>query len=261
MPYKPPRCNIEKVGVGKVSTFRGFCCAHDTKLFSVIDTQNLQVNNEAQVLALHRRAVAYEIRNKQKMYNMLESACNISGRYDADRHVRLEDLKRLLSADIKYSWNPLWGNSPIDNLAYKWIIINKNIGVSMTSCIPPLSDLSFNSYMESCWDYASKSYLRSRPFFSLSIVPDELQTHIVMIWNRFDDSNVDVFRRLLCNQDDVGVFLDTCIFDKSEDFCLRPSLWAALTSDVQSAVKDKVSNITHDDVEHLTIFQQMLRTR
>ena len=91
-------------------------------------------------------------------------------------------------------------------------------------------------------------------------MPDKLQTHIVMVWNRFDDSNVDAFRHLLCNKDEVGVFLDTCIFDKSEDFCLKPSLWASLPSNVQSAVKDKVSNVAQDDyVERLTIFQQMLR--
>lgn len=259
-PNKPPKCDMARVGVGQMSIFKGFCSQHDIKIFKSIDTQKLDEDDEEQVLALHRRAVAYEIRNKEKMCYILGVAIGLDGHCDRLRQAYVEDLRQLLKADITYSWNPLWEDNPISNLNYEWVTIKKNIGVSLTSCIPPLNDLSFAAYMESCKD-CSGTYSRSRPFFSLAIVPEASQTHIVMIWNKFDDSNVDSYRRLLCNPADIGEFLDKCVFDKSEDFCLKPSLWASLDSNVQAAVISKASNVIHDDyVEPLTVFQELLKT-
>ena len=259
IPDEPPRGKIEKVGVRKASAFGGFCIAHDTELFKAIDTQQLQINNETQVLALHRRAVAYEIRNKQKMCSMLESAIKISGQYDAIRHAYLEDQKMLLAADIKYSWLPLWESHPVENLAYKWITIDKNIGISMTSCIPPLSDISFDAYMQSCWDNVSGAYSRGRPFFSLSIIPSENQTDVVMIWNKCDSTNVDAFSSRLGDGSKVGRFLDECIFERSEDFCLKPSLWDSLGREVQEKVKDSVAIIKNESSSgHLAICDRVM---
>ena len=259
VPNKSPRGTIEKVGVRKASAFSGFCFAHDTELFKAIDTQQLQVNNETQVLALHRRAMAYEIRNKQKMCKMLEAAFKVWRQYDATRYAYLEDQKRLLAADIKYSWNPLWENCPIANLAYKWITINKNIGISMTSCIPPLSDLSFDAYMKSCRDNASGLYSRGRPFFSLSVIPSAKQTDVVMVWNKCDSTNVDEFSRRLDDCSKVGRFLDECVFEKSEDFCLKPSLWDSLGSEVQEKVKESVAIVKNENSGgHLSIFDRLL---
>lgn len=260
VPNEPPKCDIARIGVRQASVFKGFCSHHDVEIFKSIDTLKLGENKDEQMIALHRRAVAYEIRNKEKMCYIIGAAIGLNENCDRHRQAYVEDLGQLLTADIKYSWNPLWEDNPISNLDYEWVTINKNIGVSLTSCIPPLNDLSFTAYMESCKDCLG-TYSRSRPFFSLAIVPEESQTHIVMVWNKFDGSNVDSYRRLLCNPADIGVFLDKCVFDKSEDFCLKPSLWASFDNDVQAAVINKASNTIHDDyAEPLTLFQELLRT-
>lgn len=258
-PYKLPLCNIEKIGVGQASIFKGFCSDHDIKIFESIDEHRLKANNEDQILALHRRALAYEIRNKEKLCAMLEASLRLKEHAVYLPYFFLEDQKRLLAADIKYSWNPLWENCPIANLAYKWITINKNIGISMTSCIPPLSDLSFDAYMKSCRDNASGLYSRGRPFFSLSVIPSAKQTDVVMVWNKCDSTNVDEFSRRLDDCSKVGRFLDECVFEKSEDFCLKPSLWDSLGREVQEKVKESVAIVKNENSGgHLSIFDRLL---
>lgn len=214
----PPPIMPSPTSVNKATTFLGFCNKHDTSVFYNIEHKPLVKGSPDQVLAFHRRAVAYEMWNKQKQI-AVEKAVNPS---------LLVDKECLLKADEAHLWKPLWEADPIADVDYEWLVLDRNIGISLTTCIPCLDDLSFASYMRSFWNGDTHEYETSRPCFTLSICPELNKTHIVMCWRKKDNTNVMHCRsRLLCPQSRAS-FLNECIFVKSEDYCLRPSLWNGL---------------------------------
>ena len=214
----PPPLDLSPVVISKASTFLGFCNNHDTEVFRDIELKPLIKDTPEQVLAFHRRAVAYELWNKSKQV-AIESAV---------AQPFLVDKPELLRADEKFLWGSLWNSDPLFDIEYEWLVLERNIGISLTACIPCLTDLSFDSYMKSFYDPISKEYTTSRPCFTLSICPESDKTHIVMCWRKKDHTNVEHSRRQLIDSKTRATFLNECIFVKSEDYCLRPSLWALL---------------------------------
>jgi hypothetical protein len=58
---------IERVGVGKVSAFTGFCRTHDNNLFAGIEKRPLCPADHEQAILLGLRAIGYESAQKQKV--------------------------------------------------------------------------------------------------------------------------------------------------------------------------------------------------
>lgn len=56
------------LGVGKASTFKGFCGEHDRELFSCVETEDFEATPK-QCFALFYRAYAKEVYNKKVQYN------------------------------------------------------------------------------------------------------------------------------------------------------------------------------------------------
>ena len=235
-----PVVHIDRIGIHNASVFKGFCNKHDTELFELIERKPLLQGDVNQVLAFHRRAVAYELWNKQLVIDMERGLVDDVGCDVLGMMPLVADYERLLAADRKYAWQPLWGASPISEIEWKWRVVNKNLGVSLTSCIPPLDDSSFAAYMASHYDVARQAYGHARPFFSLSIVPIESCTHIVMCWNRCNSGNVEPWVNRFIADNDLSGFLNECVFCKSEDYCLRPSLWDSLSEREQSSIRDNL---------------------
>lgn len=227
-----PLVDISIVSINKATTFLGFCNCHDTLVFSDIELRPLIKDTPNQVLAFHRRAVAFEIWNKRKQV-AIEKEVAVPF---------LLDKPELLAADEKYHWEKLWNEDSIKELEFKWIVFDKNIGISLTSCIPCLDDLSFNNYMKSFYDCEKNEYLTSRPAFSLSICPNGDETHIIMCWMKKDRTNVDNCLKRLLDKTTRADFLNECIFVKSEDFCMKPSLWSGLSEEVKDLIKTHLAN-------------------
>jgi len=61
----------EPLGIGKASTFMGFCSLHDNELFEPIETGSLTLNHEAAFL-LSFRAISYEFLSKQNAIDFVE---------------------------------------------------------------------------------------------------------------------------------------------------------------------------------------------
>ena len=57
---------IERVGIGKVSVFSGFCRTHDNNLFAAIEKRPLCSTDSEQAILLGLRAIAYECAQKRK---------------------------------------------------------------------------------------------------------------------------------------------------------------------------------------------------
>lgn len=243
-PTNIPHAIINRVGLNEVTKFSGFCNKHDTALFSIIETTPLQKNNVDQVVAFHRRAMAYEIWNERKEIKfyrkLLSEEPNDSPIRDCiELEIKKQEIP--LFSDEQFAWLPLWVDSPASQLNFVWVVLKKNIGISLTSRIPILSDKHFERYMQSHYDRNHNCYTTSRPAFSLAVCPTIDETHIVMIWDKKDDDLMGAHRARLLSAVDRNIFLNECIFSKSEDFCMRPSLWNNLTEETKDNITSSIS--------------------
>ena len=241
----------KKIGIHKATVFKGFCNSHDTQLFLPIDTKPLVVNDLAQVYALHLRATSFELWSKRLVVNVLNTALKES-RYDLGV---IREMARIhlqfYKADVRYLWVPLWTDTPQDVLGWEWCVLDKNIGVSLTSCISPLDDISFPTYMESCYDRSSDEYTRSRPSFSLTILPAGDKTHVIICWNKADEITVRPWVERMHSSKGMEKLLNECIFCKSEDFCMSPRLWDSLSDPDQRRIIDNLNQHCSDDVPEI----------
>lgn len=241
----------KKIGIHKATVFKGFCNFHDTQLFLPIDTKPLVVDDIKQVYALHLRATSFELWSKRLVVGVLNTALQESHR---DLGIIREMARihgKFFKADIRYLWTPLWTESPKDMLRWKWSVLDKNIGVSLTSCINPLDDISFPVYMESYYDRSCDEYTHSRPSFSLTILPVGDKTHVILCWNKTDEMTVSPWVERMSSSKDMEKLLNECIFCKSEDFCMSPRLWDSLSDPDKERIVDNLNQHCSDDVPNI----------
>lgn len=228
---------IDKIGLAEASTFKGYCNNHDTELFKCIEKQPLDRNNIHQVFAFHLRAVSFERIAKINLIGIM-SLINLPD--------EVFFQKELFYADSKYRWNLFWQSNKYDyfskNYSYKWHTIEKNIGIAAVTMISPLSKLVELWYMT---EHLQRNgmYNVPRPAFSLSVIPTENETHIVMCWHNSESHFVAPWVEEFCegNGDLLSKFLNKCIFSKSEDFYIRPSLWDSLDEETRKSVCENLS--------------------
>lgn len=243
-PEDIPQAIIDRVGINEVTKFNGFCNNHDISLFSVIETTPLQKGNMEQVIAFHRRAMAYEIWNERKelkLYNQLLLDEPADGPMRAALECEIKRLAVPLHSDEQLAWTPLWGSSPAAQISFEWVVLEKNIGISLVSRIPILSDEYFMRYMSAHYDMKQGCFTTSRPSFSLVVCPTTDKTHVVMIWEKKDDDLMGVHRRRLLSSQERNCFLNECIFVKSEDFTMRPSLWDSINAETKAVISKGIS--------------------
>ena len=239
--------HIVPVTIRKASTFKGFCARHDTEVFKAIERRPLVPNDEEQVLAFHRRALGFEIKNKFDMGAHLDAMWRIMksrGLYPDPAHEDWESylqvLDILLRADRDFIWEPLWKDDPIQEVSYVWRVIPHRIDVSMASVLSAASEKHLKQYFGHHIDLEKDSCDRPRPSFTLTIVPEKAQTHVVMAWNRCVEPFIGPFRERMASKDDrvFAEFLNQCVFCLSEDFCLSPVLWDSIPPETKAALEE-----------------------
>lgn len=248
-PESPPPPRIDRIGLAEASTFWGYCNQHDTELFKCIEQHPLQKGSVEQVFALHLRAMSFERMAKQGQ----QEITRICPGWENEVLIR----QRLYEADSMYRWNLLWIGDKInyfnEHFGYAWIVLPKNVGVSCATMIPPLSPLKEDRYMTA---HMGKDgcYHIARPAFSLSLVPSCNETHVIMCWHNDDADLVAPWKYDLCNNSgsSLAMFLNRCVFVKSEDFYLRPSLWDSLDVCVRDLVrKNLVPSLSEREIPNV----------
>jgi len=242
-PDNPPVSKIERIGLNEASTFWGYCNSHDTQLFDCIERQPLCKNNTAQAMALHLRAMSFERvakRSQLEIYRCLsESHRDPIMREFLKNEVCIRE--QMFDADLRYRWNLFWSDNNVAQFSrefsFRWVVIPKNIGVASVAMIPPMSAVMEDRYM-TAHKHEDGTYDVGRPSFSLSVIPDGQDTHVVMCWHNDDGDYIAAWRNELCSGDSprMSQFLNRCIFEKSEDYYLRPSFWCSLTNEVREDV-------------------------
>ena len=243
MEGKHPSGRLHAVEIKRASIFKGFCAKHDTELFRAIETRQLIKGDEEQVLAFHRRAVAFEALSKFKMLVWLRahgSALKCYGMCPENWDEQFNVQKILLRADFDYDWHPLWDANPMASIDYAWRVIPKKILVSMASSIPAISEKQIVEYTDRHIDLKANRMDCPRPGFTLTIVPQEHETHVIMVWSRMNSPLVELWRERMLSED-KGVlekFLNECVFCKSEDYCIGPAEWDMVSPAVRRIVED-----------------------
>ena len=218
--------------ISRATIFNGFCKKHDNDLFATIEKVPLVVDNVDQVIAFHRRVVAVEVRHSLELIGyfkitkyMLEQRGLSSKSVEEEIYCAKERLRSIVS----YEWNPLWRDNSQDVFHHVWKVLPYKIPVSLASSITP----DFNDYLYTMYSQALGAFgcdAIPRLGFTLTIVPQEDKTHIIMIWNRLLDTLIQAFRDRLMSIDksEVETFLNECVFCLSEDWCMNPDYWESL---------------------------------
>lgn len=231
--------------ISRATIFNGFCKKHDNDLFAPIEKVPLVVDNVDQVIAFHRRVVAVEVRNSFELIGyfkitkyMLEQRGLSSKNVEEEIHCAKERLRSIVS----YEWNPLWRDNSQDVFHHVWRVLPYKIPVSLASSITP----DFNDYLYTIYGQTLSAFgcdAIPRLGFTLTIVPRENKTHIIMIWNRFLDPVVRTYSDRLMSPDKskVETFLNECIFCLSEDWCMSPEYWESLPQTVKNELRHILS--------------------
>lgn len=255
----PPNPGIVKIGVREASTFWGYCNKHDTELFNCLETKELRKDDIEQVFAMHLRALSFEYKAQLRFSEILAQLPAEELRQIFGVENELMVREKLFEADSTYRWNLMWRDDKLakfkNDFSYEWVVILEDVGVAAVAMIPPLSPIQEHRYMtRHCC--ADGSYTVARPAFSLSVMPSPFATHVVMCWHVADTDYVAPWRHDLCTDDKTHLaeFLNRCIFTKSEDFYIRPSLWNSLPASVKELVgKNLLPNLDEYEVPNVIV--------
>lgn len=247
---EPMYGKFHTVEIKRATTFKGFCARHDTEIFLPIERRVLSPGNEEQVLAFQRRAVAFELMNKFFALVQLDIEGNVLKSFglapdNFDEQYQIQ--KMLLRADLDYDWHPLWCDRAVSDLYYEWRVIPKTLPVSMTTTISALPEYRVVEYTDRHIDLENGKMNCPRPSFTLTIIPQESETHVIMIWNRFNAPIVEPWRaRMKSSCPSVfSSFLNECVFCRSEDYCLSPRTWDMLSPNDKKILE---LNLPNDDM-------------
>lgn len=246
-PESPPEPKIVRIGLNDASTFWGYCNVHDTQLFDCIERHCLCKGDINQVKAFHLRAMSFERVAKQSQQEIFRclaaSHGNVLYRESMKSEVNIQE--QMFEADSRYRWDLFWSDNKdahfINEYSFRWIVIPKNIGVASVTMISPMAAIMEDRYM-TAHRRQDGSYDVGRPSFSLSVIPDGQETHVVMCWHNADTDFVAQWEHDLCTSSGTALatFLNKCIFVKSEDFYMRPSLWESLDGHMRDLVRENL---------------------
>lgn len=89
----------ESVGIGKASTFIGFCSIHDNALFEPIETNSSTLNHEAAFL-LSFRAISYEYLTKQNAIKAIEIQREMDRGKDFETQIGIQQYIHIFRAGL-----------------------------------------------------------------------------------------------------------------------------------------------------------------
>ena len=233
--YEYPKARFFEQDISKASVFNGFCNYHDTELFGSIERRPLVKDDPEQILALYRRAVSYEyVREEEGMLSLRcqAMALGIEGEDYQLPASWARQQEMLLDSDDIYYITPMWEDGYVSELHWVWRVLPGNLNVSVVSMLPPISEEEVFRETDPFWDWDRKIMACARPATSFTVIPGVKESHVVMIWTKFNDKYMDEYKRRLLSSDIATVkgLLNEVVFTKSEDYCVSPNLWKRLSA-------------------------------
>jgi|GEM_PF-7062096 len=227
---------FKKLPIGEASRFKGYCNGHDTSLFYPIENGLLDVNNEEHNFLLLLRAFSHEYASKREMFFWQKNVLAITGdlfgyngrRSFEGRHLGIAEFLKKDAAYFMPLLFDLYGSKNWGAVGFNSFEVDRNLGVSSTTCFSPLGD-EHGSWMNSRLN-------DPQPFVTFNLVPSSSATSISFSWLKGGDDLYEKFISIKKNQSDFYALLNMYAFTESEDTCVRPSLWERLTKYEQAIV-------------------------
>lgn len=245
-------------GISEASTFSGFCSHHDKTLFSSIDTNHPEKNNEHQALLYLLRNFSYEFAQKRKSFEWHQKVAKLLtdlNNYDAlqNSNAIQKGLKKFLETDAPHYFSKIWDALDSDNrenIINEWVVINKNIGLS-TSCM-------FSPLLEMYERFMHYSYNAPQPLLSFSIIPTQTESHIVISWLEEHSELANWVSLMTADDKHIEELVNLGAFKESEDTCVNPDIWEALSKETQEmAIHAMEPDVSRGPIEHIPIIIEL----
>lgn len=230
-----PLPKLVKLNISRATVFPGYCNEHDTSVFRCVERTELVKDTPNQVVAFHIRALSYTFaRQRHELYFSMKLWELMADKIGCMQpNPQIINWRIYVPADYEMLIKPCFQLDAEHNLRWRWRIIDKNIGVSCTSSICPLDDEFADKYVGDATDYKKMKLAKPRPFASLTVLPKADYTHVVLAWHKDISGMARDFIEAF-SSNDVAVFeraLNDAIFNRSEDYAVKPSLWESLSED------------------------------
>jgi len=228
---------FSRVAIRRASTFPGFCENHDNALFLPIEQEALKAGSKDQADLFFFRAYTYEYTRKMRS---VDWCCTFAEEGDKQQipldyspalNYCEENLPFLQIEKPFYIGRFFFDPTFKEDLCFKWRTIPGNLGASVSCCFPPLDD-------KSLIEYANAHMNAPLPMVTFTLVPQTNQTHAILGWHRSFSNLAQPFADRLMSHDlsALECFINECVFTKTEDFCLNPSLWESTPESVKRQV-------------------------
>ena len=228
---------ISRVAISKASTFPGFCQTHDTSLFLPIEQGERHAGSKEQADLFFFRAYTYEYTRKMRSVDWCCTFFEEGDRlevpldYSPALNYCEENLPFLQIEKYFYIGSFFFDPAFKTELCFKWRTIPGNLGCSVSCCFPPIDD-------KSLLEYANAHMNSLLPMVTFTLVPQANQTHAILGWHHsFSHLVQPIADRLMSqNLSVLECFINECVFTKTEDFCLNPTLWESTPESVKQQV-------------------------
>jgi hypothetical protein len=225
---------IQRIGIGKVSVFSGFCRDHDNNLFSAIEKRPLCPTDHEQGILLGLRAIAYESAQKRKATLFCKTL--------------LRDAGSLMTSQIREMFEAICGGTDLyvkresrfylnyylraardtqhAPIVVLWKVIPRNLELSTSCCICPWLD-----------DYVERwSGDNPQSIVTFSVIPTPTVTHVVVTYPREIAPDAESIRKAFDDTAELFTWIDRLAFAESEDTAVSPRLWESLPDDTRQKI-------------------------
>lgn len=140
---------LERIGINKASTFKGFCSVHDKKVFSIIEDHPFSYN-EKQCFVLAYRALAKELYAKEGSIISTENLKNLDKGQSLATQFFIQDIARKnetgascalneLNVLKDFFDNELTGKTK-DTFSHLVIVFDSKLPIAVSSIFAPIAD-------------------------------------------------------------------------------------------------------------------------
>lgn len=230
---------FKPIGVGKASTFKGFCVKHDTEIFAPIDHNNF-VFDESIAATIALRAFANEVWQKGSVHSQLSSYDLLNANFEKDEtQARIVDSVSLGVRDFLIQYHSAASEALIGD-AKNWKYIHMMAPFQLPFAYSgPLNVDVFPQYNKN-----NPNPENVYPAITISVIPRPKATSISVIWKGIPTSGMKVlFKRFQYAHVNMSEFLLQLGLEHVEKIYFKPTWFDA----AYAKYFDEIIQLTHQN--------------
>jgi hypothetical protein len=218
---------LKRVGVEQALSVHTFCKTHDENIFGEIEKCNLELNNYRHCLLLSYRTVCAEARRKECEVEVCKRFLESNTIRQMDNEEQLDYFKenqasfKLGQRDLLYHVSKI--EKELEQPEHEYMFYHKEFPISGIYCSTTLS-------LDNFFDTNSEKPL---DLFLLHVIPTENKTHIVLGFDKNNESNwaKSYFQELMAIDDNTIEEYLTSLLIRTNGWGISPSVYEELSRD------------------------------